>query len=119
MSDTHNRIGNKSNPGQNILKQKRTMKLKFDNRKIADTCTFIAYCLIILMSALGIVAVADLLFGWDILSGNIEKLAYLIMFTSMIIILGAFLISLMVNMNIISHGVENIAKEKNSKKDYE
>lgn len=95
------------------------MKLKFDNRKIADNCTFIAYSLIIIITILGIIAIADIIFRWDILSGNAEKLAYLIIWSSVAIIIGTFLISLMVNMNIISNSIEEIAKRTNSIKNDE
>ncbi len=93
------------------------MKINFENRKIADNCTFIAYCLIIVISFLGILAIADGLFRWDILSPGIEKVAYLIMFSSVIIIFSAFLISLMVNMNIMSQSMEDISKHLNQKED--
>ncbi len=95
------------------------MKIEFNNRKIADNCTFIAYSLIIIICVLGILAVADMIFRWDILSGYIENLAYLIMFASIIVIISSFLISLMVNMNIISNSLENISNNYNSKKDDE
>lgn len=95
------------------------MKIKFENRKIADNCTFIAYVLILILSFLGILAVADVLFRWNILSDNMEKVAYLIMWASVIIIFSAFLISLMVNMNIMSQSLEDISKHLNQNQDGE
>lgn len=85
------------------------MKLKIENRKIADNCTFIAYSLLILICFFGIIILADMIFRWDILSGNIQRLAYLIIFGSIIIIISTFLISFMVNLNIISNSLEDIS----------
>lgn len=95
------------------------MKLSFDNRKIADNCTFIAYSLTIIICFLGIIAIADLIFRWDILSGNVQRLAYLIMWASIVIIVSTFLISLMVNLNIISSSMENISEKLITQKEDE
>ncbi len=84
------------------------MKIKFNSRKIADNCTLIAYFLILIISFLGILAIADGIFNWDILSQRIERLAYLFISASIVIIIGSFLISLMVNMNSMSRSLENI-----------
>jgi len=95
------------------------MKINFENRKIADNCTFIAYSLIIVISFLGILAVADAIFRWDILSPGVQNIAYLIMWSSVIIIFSAFLISLMVNMNIMSQSMEDISKHLKQKQNGE
>ena len=95
------------------------MKLNFNNRKIADNCTFIAYSLLLVICVLGIIAIADVIFHWDILSGNAQRLAYLIIWASIVIIVSTFLISLMVNLNIISNSIENIADALNTKKENE
>lgn len=84
------------------------MNIKFNSRKIADNCTLIAYFLILIISFFGILAIADLIFHWDILSDRIERLAYLFIWASIVIIIGSFLISLMVNMNSMSRSLENI-----------
>lgn len=93
------------------------MKIEFDNRQISNRCTVIAYYLILGMSFLGILAVADVLFRWDILTPAFQRLAYLIMWASVIIIFGCFLISLMVNMNIMSKSMEDIVYHLNQSKD--
>lgn len=85
------------------------MKLQFDKRKIADNCTFLAYILIIMMCVFGILSIADLLFRWDILPENIEKIGFLFIWSGVFIIVGAFLISLMVNISIMSNSLEQIA----------
>lgn len=95
------------------------MKLRFNNRGIADSCTFIAYFLIIISCALGILTIADVVFKWDILSGIMQKFAYLIIGANVLIIISSFLISLMVNMNIISNRLENIADKLNAKESNE
>ncbi len=95
------------------------MKLKFDNRKIADNCTFIAFCLMMLICFLGIIAIADIIFRWDILSENLQRLAYLVIWASIVVIISTFLISLMVNLNIISNSIENIADKMTTKEENE
>ncbi|MFK8057970.1 MAG: hypothetical protein AB8F78_17720 [Saprospiraceae bacterium] len=93
------------------------MKIQFSSRSIADNCTTIAYILIVVMCFLGILAVADVIFRWDILGGIAEELAYLFMSSCVVIILSCFLVSLMVNMNIMSKSMENIAHKLNSRED--
>ncbi len=92
------------------------MKVEFNSRKIADNCTTIAYILIVVMCFLGILAVADAIFRWDILGGIAEEFAYLFMSSCVVIILSCFLVSLMVNMNIMSSSLEDIADKLNSSK---
>jgi len=65
--------------------------------------------LVIVLSILAIFAIADGIFSWDILSANIEKIAILIMSASGVIIVAAFLISLMANISMISLNIEKIA----------
>ena len=91
------------------------MKIRFNNRKIANNCTFIAYCLLIIICFLGIIAIADAIFRWDLLSGNAQRLAYLFLWASVVVIVSTFLISLMVNLNIMSNSLESIADKLNPK----
>ena len=89
------------------------MKVKFDKRKIADTCTYLAFVLILVIIFFAILAISDAIFGWNILSQQIQRLAYLLIWSCAVVILGTFVISLMVNLSIISHSIEKLA-EKNS-----
>ena len=85
------------------------MQLKFNKRTIADNCTYIAYILILIIGFLAILGIADFIFRWDILSKNLERLAYLFIWANVVVIFSSFLISMMVNMSIMSESMEKIA----------
>jgi len=78
------------------------MKISFNRRKIETFCILIVFVLVIVLAGLAIFAVADGIFAWDILTDRIEKVAVLLMSVFGIIIVAAFLISLMANLSLIS-----------------
>ena len=78
------------------------MKISFNRRKIETFCILIVFVLVIVLAVLAIFAVADGIFAWDILTDRIEKVAVLLMSVFGIIIVAAFLISLMANLSLIS-----------------
>jgi hypothetical protein len=92
------------------------MKINFNRRKIETICIFLSFILVILLTVFGILAIADSIFSWDILTEKLEDVASLFMWATGIIIVAAFLISLMVNFSLISISVEKIA-ESITKKD--
>ena len=85
------------------------MKISFNRRKIETFCILIVFVLVIVLAVLAIFAVADGIFAWDILTNRIEKVAVLLMSVFGIIIVAAFLISLMANLSLISLSFERIA----------
>jgi hypothetical protein len=90
------------------------MKIQFNRRKVETICIFLSFILVLLLVILGIVAIADGIFSWDILSENLENVAVLFMSAIGIIIGATFLISLMVNFSLISISLEKIADKFNS-----
>lgn len=86
------------------------MKINFNRRKIETICIFLSFVLVILLTVFGILAIADSIFSWDILTEKLENVASLLMWATGIIIVAAFLISLMVNFSLISISVEKIAE---------
>ena len=93
------------------------MEIHLNRRKIETICIFLSFVLIILLAIFGILAIADTLFSWDILTDKLENIAALLMSAAGIIIGASFLLSLMVNFSIISISMEKIADNRNNKSD--
>jgi hypothetical protein len=88
------------------------MKIGFNRRKIESICILLSFLMIVTLALFGILAIADELFSWDLLSDNIEKVALLFMSAFGITIGATFLMSLMVNFSLISISLEKIAENK-------
>jgi hypothetical protein len=91
------------------------MNIVFNRRKIERICIMISFVLVVILSILGVFAIADGIFNWDLFSRGIEKILMLFMWASGIIIIATFLISLMVNLSLISSSVEKIAENSKAK----
>lgn len=92
----------------------------FNKRKIETTCILLSFFLIIVLSFSLIIAFADAVFHWDILPKHIENILILFMASAGIIIVACFLLSLMVNLSLISSNLEEIADTlKEGKKENE
>jgi len=92
----------------------------FNKRKIETTCILLSFFLIIILAFLLIIAIADTIFHWDIFPKEIEKIMILFMAASGVIIAACFILSLMVNLSLISSNLEKIAdsfKPEEKKKD--
>jgi len=85
------------------------MFLKFNRRKIETICIIISIVLIIIMTILGILAIADELFNWDIFPENIETIIILFLSSFGLIIFACFLLVVMINFSIISLSLEKIS----------
>jgi TRAP-type C4-dicarboxylate transport system permease small subunit len=59
-----------------------------------------------------ILAIADEIFAWDLLSDNLEKIATLFLSSIGITVGATFLMSLMINFSLISISIEKIAEKK-------
>ena len=92
------------------------MKINFNRRRIETICIFLSFVLVCLLALFGVLAIADGVFDWDILTKDLEKIAILIMGATGVIIGATFLISLMVNFSLISISIEKIA-DKYEKED--
>jgi uncharacterized membrane protein YidH (DUF202 family) len=92
------------------------MKIDFNRRKIETICIFLSFLLVCLLALFGVLAVADGIFNWDILTKNMENVVTLIMIATGIIIGATFLISLMVNFSLISISIEKIAEKYEKEK---
>lgn len=85
------------------------MKISFNRRRIETVCIAISFLLVVLITFLGIVAMADSIFNWDILPPNIENIMSLFMIAIAMVIGASFLISLMINFSLISLSLERFA----------
>jgi len=85
------------------------MFLKFKRRKIETICIIISIVLIIIMTILGILAITDELFNWDIFPENIETIIILFLSSFGLIIFACFLLVVMINFSIISLSLERIS----------
>jgi len=81
----------------------------FNKRKIEAVCILLSFLLIIVFSFLLILGIADSLFEWDIFPKHIENAIILFMASTGIIVAASFLLSLMINLSLISASIEKIA----------
>ena len=89
------------------------MNINFNRRKIETICIFLSFVLVVFLVIFGILAIADEIFSWDILSDKLENIVILLMSATGIVIGATFLISLMVNFSLISISLEKIADKYN------
>ncbi len=101
------------------LKQKRLMKVRFDKKSIQRNTVLITYFLILFMITVGIFSFADSILRWNILPRDIENYLYILIWSTALLIIGAFLINIMVSFNIISDNIENIANNTKTNRDEE
>jgi hypothetical protein len=87
-----------------------SMKINFNRRRIETISIFLSFLFVMLLTVFGILAIADEIFSWDILSDHLEKIAILFMSATGMIIGATFLISMMVNFSLISISIERIAE---------
>ncbi len=86
--------------------------MKVKRRKIEGQSILIAFISIIALVLLSIIAIADEIFGWNILPPGGEKIVTLVMSSIGIVIAACFLLNLMVNFSLISISAEKIAEQK-------
>ena len=91
------------------------MEINFNRRKIESICILLCFVLIVLLVIFAILAIADEIFAWDLLSDNLERIARLFLSSIGITIGATFLMSLMINFSLISISIEKIAGGDKSK----
>ena len=88
------------------------MEINFNRRKIESIYILLCFVLIVLLVIFAILAIADEIFAWDLLSDNLERIARLFLSSIGITIGATFLMSLMINFSLISISIEKIAGDK-------
>ena len=84
------------------------MEINFNRRKIESIYILLCFVLIVLLVIFAILAIADEIFAWDLLSDNLERIARLFLSSIGITIGATFLMSLMINFSLISISIEKI-----------
>ncbi len=91
------------------------MEINFNRRKIESIYILLCFVLIVLLVIFAILAIADEIFAWDLLSDNLERIARLFLSSIGITIGATFLMSLMINFSLISISIEKIEGDDKSK----
>jgi hypothetical protein len=73
-----------------------------DRQKLESSATFAALVLLAVMALGGVVAIADGVFKWDLLSEGMERIAVFLMGSTFALLLSCVLVSVMLNLSIIA-----------------
>ena len=93
------------------------MKLQFRRRKVEIICTYTFYVLMIAMAVLFILYRADAVFNWNIMSPNVQRYVESLFIPAIVFfIVGAFVLSFIINISLISSNLERIADSLEEKK---
>ena len=67
-----------------------------------ESATAAALVLLVVMLVGGVFGIADGVFGWDLLSRGMERIAQFLMFTVFLLLVACVLVSVMLNLSIIA-----------------
>jgi hypothetical protein len=85
-----------------------------DRQKLEASATVAALVLLAVMLLAGIVAIADGVFRWDLLSEGFERVAVFLLGSTFALLLGCVLVSVMLNLSIIAQKLsEAVDRERN------
>lgn len=76
-----------------------------DRHKLESSATVAALVLLLVMILGGVIAIADVVFRWDLLSEGLERVAIFLMVTLFVLLLACVLVSVMLNLSIIAQKV--------------
>jgi hypothetical protein len=84
-----------------------------DRRKLESSATFAALLLLAIMLLGGILGIADGAFGWDLLNDSMERVAVFLLGSTLAMLVGCVLVSVMLNLSIIAQKVaEAVDRER-------
>jgi hypothetical protein len=84
-----------------------------DRRKLESSATFAALLLLAIMLLGGILGIADGAFGWDLLNDGMERVALFLLGSTLVMLVGCVLVSVMLNLSIIAQKVaEAVDRER-------
>lgn len=81
-----------------------------NRRKLEATATYLALVLLGVLLVFSIVGAADGIFAWDLLPPFLDKVAVLVMVSLFLLLAGAVLVSLMLNVSLIADRLSQIAE---------
>lgn len=73
-----------------------------DRKRLEESATAAALVLLVIMLVGGVFGTADGVFGWDLLSRGMERVALFLMFTVFLLLVACVLVSVMLNLSIIA-----------------
>jgi SNF family Na+-dependent transporter len=73
-----------------------------DRHKLEASATLAALGLLVVMLVGGVIAIADGVFRWDLLSEGMERVAIFLMATLFVLLVACVLVSVMLNLSIIA-----------------
>ncbi len=79
-----------------------------DRKRIESTTTYAAVVLLSILGPLGVLAVADGAFGWDLLDENWERFAWFMIGTISVAIACCAIVSSMLNVSLIAESMAKI-----------
>jgi hypothetical protein len=85
-----------------------------DRQKLESSATFAALVLLAVMLLGGVIAIADGVFRWDLLSDSFERVAVFLLGSTFALLVGCVLVSVMLNLSIIAQKLsEAVDRERN------
>lgn len=85
-----------------------------DRQKLESSATFAALVLLAVMLLGGVVAIADGVFRWDLLSEGFERVAVFLLGSTFALLASCVLVSVMLNLSIIAQKLsEAVDRERN------
>lgn len=88
------------------------------NRRTLDALsTYLAVWTVGLLVALGILAAADGIFGWDLLSPFLDKVAVLVLVSLAILLAATVLVSALVNLSTIASALSRLADRRDDREE--
>jgi SNF family Na+-dependent transporter len=76
-----------------------------DRHRLESSATVAALVLLVLMIFGGVIAIADGVFRWDLLSEGLERVATFLMITLFVLLVACVLVSVMLNLSIIAQKI--------------
>lgn len=86
-----------------------------DRRKLESSATFAALLLLAIMLLGGILGIADGAFGWDLLNDSMERVAVFLLGSTLAMLVGCVLVSVMLNLSIIAQKVAEAVDREHDK----
>lgn len=80
-----------------------------DLKRIEKTSILLAFICILILALTGIIAIADGLYKWDILSDQLEQFAILAMLFLGIVLLACIILSILISLSRIANNLARIA----------
>lgn len=92
-----------------------TTRAQMDRHKLEASATFSALVLLVAMLTGGLLGIADAAFDWDLLDHSWERVAIFLMLSTLALLIGCVLVSVMLNLSIIAQKVTEVVDRGEAK----